>query len=213
VGNSPETGQNHSNESGSRNTVASYLCGRAASCEQHRRINFLLAPVHSHSNNTFTVQHTAKLCYTKVHTWPRCATRCKAVQHEHLIRENAKHIRHDYAVGDLVWKKNYLGFSDKLMPTVSGPYAIDQVHTNGTVTIHLRPNQTERINIPCIRPKFPLSSSLRPTQNSLCTRGQGVQHAAKLCNMRQTRNSLSTRGQGVQHAAKLCNTRPTRNSL
>ena len=76
-----------------------------------------------------------------------------------LIRENAKRIRHDYAVGDLVWKKNYLGFSDKLMPTVSGPYPIDRVHTNGTVTIRLSPNQTERINIRRIRPKFPLSSS------------------------------------------------------
>jgi hypothetical protein len=33
------------------------------------------------------------------------------------------------------------------------------VHTNGTVTIRLSPNQTERINIRRILPKFPLSSS------------------------------------------------------
>jgi hypothetical protein len=76
-----------------------------------------------------------------------------------LIRENAKRIRHDYDVGHLVWKRNYLGFSDKLMPTVSGPYPIDRVHTNGTVTIRLSLNQTERINIRHICPKFPLSSS------------------------------------------------------
>jgi transposase InsO family protein len=76
-----------------------------------------------------------------------------------LIHENAKHIRHDYAVRDIIWKKNYLRFSDKLMPTVSGPYPIDRVHTNGTVTIRLSPNQTERINIRRICPKFPLSSS------------------------------------------------------
>ena len=70
-----------------------------------------------------------------------------------LLRENAKRIRHDYAVGDLVWKKNHLGLSDKLKYTVSGPYPITQVHTNGTVVIQLSPNVTERINIRRIRPK------------------------------------------------------------
>ena len=73
-----------------------------------------------------------------------------------LIRENNKRIRHDYVVGDEVWKKMYLGFSDKLKPTVTGPYRIERVFTNGTVTIRLSPNQVERINIRRIRPKFPL---------------------------------------------------------
>jgi transposase InsO family protein len=72
-----------------------------------------------------------------------------------LIRANAKRIRHDYAVNDLVWKREYLGFSDKLKPTVSGPYPITRVHTNGTVTILLSANIQERINIRRIRPKFP----------------------------------------------------------
>ena len=71
-----------------------------------------------------------------------------------LLRENAKRIRHDYAVGDQVWKKMYLGFSDKLKDTVEGPYPISQVHTNGTVTIRLNPNQTERINIRRIKPRY-----------------------------------------------------------
>ena len=75
-----------------------------------------------------------------------------------LIRENNKRIRHDYVVGDEVWKKQYLGFSDKLKPTVTGPFRIERVHTNGTVTIRLSPNQVERINIRRIRPKFPLQA-------------------------------------------------------
>ena len=50
----------------------------------------------------------------------------------------------------------YLGFSDKLKPTVTGPFPIEQVHTNGTVTLRLSPNQLERINIRRIRPRFPL---------------------------------------------------------
>ena len=70
-----------------------------------------------------------------------------------LLRENAKRIRHDYAQGDLVWKKEHLGLSDKLKDTMSGPYPIVRVHTNGTVVIRLSPNVTERINIRRLRPK------------------------------------------------------------
>ena len=73
-----------------------------------------------------------------------------------LLRENSKRIRHDYAVGDLVYKKNYIGLSDKLSKTLSGPYPITQCHTNGNVTIRLKPNLTEWINIRRVRPKFPL---------------------------------------------------------
>ena len=70
-----------------------------------------------------------------------------------LLRENAKRIKHDYAVGDLVWKKMYLGFSDKLLPTYEGPFPIERVFTNGTVNIRTRPNMVERINIRRIRPR------------------------------------------------------------
>ncbi|CAB9513815.1 Retrotransposon protein [Seminavis robusta] len=38
-----------------------------------------------------------------------------------LLRANAKHISYDYAVDDLVYKRAYLGLSDKLKPTASGP--------------------------------------------------------------------------------------------
>ena len=53
----------------------------------------------------------------------------------------------------LVWKKQYLGLSDKLLDTVLRPYPINTVHTNGTVTIQLTPVTTERINIRRILPK------------------------------------------------------------
>jgi transposase InsO family protein len=73
-----------------------------------------------------------------------------------LLYANSKRIRHDYLVGDLVYKKHYIGLSDKLKPTVSGPFEITRVHTNGTVTIALNAHVEERINIRRIRPKFPL---------------------------------------------------------
>ena len=72
---------------------------------------------------------------------------------QRLIRENRKRVRHDYAVGDEVWKKMYLGMSDKLKPTVEGPYRVTQVFTNGTVAIRLSPNVVERINIRRIKPR------------------------------------------------------------
>ena len=76
-----------------------------------------------------------------------------------LLHANAKQIRHDYAVGDLVYKRQYLGFSDKLKPTCTGPHEILRVHTNGTVTIQLKPHVTERINIRRVRPKVHLRQS------------------------------------------------------
>ena len=60
---------------------------------------------------------------------------------------DAKQICHEYKVGDLVWKKQYIGLSDKLLDTVLGPYPITTIHTNGTVTIKLTPVTTERIKI------------------------------------------------------------------
>ena len=70
-----------------------------------------------------------------------------------LQRENAKQIRHEYKVGDQVWKKQYIGLSDKLLDTVTGPYPITTVHTHGTVTIQLNAMTTERINIRRILPR------------------------------------------------------------
>ena len=75
-----------------------------------------------------------------------------------LLRENAKRLRHDCATGDLVWKRNCIGFSDKLKATQHGPCEIVRAHTNGTATVRLSPLMTERINIRRVRPKFPLQT-------------------------------------------------------
>ena len=64
-----------------------------------------------------------------------------------LLKENAKRISHDYRIGESVMKKSILSLSDKLLPSFAGPYIIEQVHTNGTCTIRLTPNQTKHINI------------------------------------------------------------------
>ena len=69
-----------------------------------------------------------------------------------MLKANASRISHDYKVDEEVLKKEHLGLSDKLKPAFTGPYKIIQIHTNGTVTIRLSPNQLERINIRRIKP-------------------------------------------------------------
>ena len=64
-----------------------------------------------------------------------------------LLKKNSSQIKHDYKIGDQVLKKMVLSLSDKLKPTFTGPHPILQVHTNGTVTIRLRDNLMEWINI------------------------------------------------------------------
>ena len=59
-----------------------------------------------------------------------------------LLKANASRISHDYKVDEEVLKKEHLGLSDKLKPAFTGPYNIIQIHTNGTVTIRLSPNQS-----------------------------------------------------------------------
>ena len=67
-----------------------------------------------------------------------------------LIAANRKRFSHDYHIGDEVLKLEYK--PDKLSPRAHGPYRVNTVHTNGTVTIQLTPHTIERISIRRIKP-------------------------------------------------------------
>jgi len=55
-----------------------------------------------------------------------------------LLRANAKRLRHEYKVDDLVSRLDTLPpAGDKLGPTAKGPFKITRVHHNGAVTIAL----------------------------------------------------------------------------
>ena len=69
-----------------------------------------------------------------------------------LLRANAKRIVHDFQVGELVLKRRDITSADKLKSTFTGPFKIDRVHANGTVTLRLTPQQRERINIRRLQP-------------------------------------------------------------
>lgn len=69
---------------------------------------------------------------------------------QRLIAANRKKFSYDYQVGDEVLKLVYN--PDKLSTRAEGPYSIDTVHANGTVTIRLNQHTLERINIRRLRP-------------------------------------------------------------
>ena len=62
---------------------------------------------------------------------------------DRLIVANRCRFSHDYHIGDEVLKLAYK--PDKLTACAQGPYGIEQVHTNGTVTIRLNSNTLKRI--------------------------------------------------------------------
>ena len=69
---------------------------------------------------------------------------------EQLMRANRSRISHDYQPGEEILILTYK--PTKLQERASGPFVIEQVHTNGTVTIRRNAHVTERINIRRIRP-------------------------------------------------------------
>ena len=68
------------------------------------------------------------------------------------MRENLGRVEHDYNVGDRVMVKRR-GIFRKLSRKKYGPYVIERVHSNGTVTIR-KGTSSERINIRRIEPIF-----------------------------------------------------------
>ena len=64
---------------------------------------------------------------------------------DNLRRQNAKRRHYDYKVGD--WVSKLVIDPTRMDPLTEGRYQIIQVHVNGTVTIRINQNVTERINI------------------------------------------------------------------
>jgi hypothetical protein len=77
--------------------------------------------------------------------WHLIARRREHLVNESLRRQNMKRRRYDYVPGQQVLKK--IHEPTKLGERTEGPYQIQSVHVNGTLTIILRPGVTERINI------------------------------------------------------------------
>lgn len=66
------------------------------------------------------------------------------------MKENLKRKAFDWQPGMEVLVQDNDG--EKLSAKAKGPYTITKVHTNGTVTIRLKPNVYQRLNIRRIKP-------------------------------------------------------------
>ena len=82
--------------------------------------------------------------------WQAIAKHREQRINDDLHRANRKRRQYDYAPGQQVLKKVH--DPTKLGVRTSGPYNVERVHVNGTLTIELRPGVTERINIQCVTP-------------------------------------------------------------
>ena len=67
-----------------------------------------------------------------------------------MQRANAKRRTWDYQPEDMVLRKTFK--PTKLGEQTTGPYRVSKVHCNGTVTLILNDDVTERINIRRILP-------------------------------------------------------------
>ena len=74
----------------------------------------------------------------------------QALINQQLMHANRILVSHDYQPHDQVLVLAYQ--PDKLEPRATGPFTIERVHVNGTMTIRRSPYVTERINIRRIRP-------------------------------------------------------------
>ena len=67
-----------------------------------------------------------------------------------LERANASRVSHDYQPGQEVLMRSV--DPRKLHAEWKGPFRIEKIHTNGNVTLRVKPNQTTRLNIRQIKP-------------------------------------------------------------
>jgi hypothetical protein len=77
--------------------------------------------------------------------WQAIARTCEHHVNENLQRANRKQLQYDYALGQQVLKKVH--DPTKLEVRTEGPFTIEHVHVNGNLTILLREEIIERINI------------------------------------------------------------------
>ena len=83
------------------------------------------------------------------------------IVHENLRRQNMRRYDYDYCINDMVLRR--LKNPAHLQPRFDGPFQVIQVHSNGTLTILLRPNVVQRINIRQLQPVRQLKQKKRRT--------------------------------------------------
>ena len=75
---------------------------------------------------------------------------------ERLLRSNASRVRHEWKVGQWAHVKKLYESKHKARPVYGPKRRIVQVHTNGTVSVQIRPGVVERYNIRRLKPRLDL---------------------------------------------------------
>ena len=84
--------------------------------------------------------------------WQAILSRREQLVNDALLHANKEHINFDYQIGQKVLKYDKMLYGKLKPKTTAGPFDILWVHSNGTVTISLRPGITERVNVSCTLP-------------------------------------------------------------
>jgi len=84
--------------------------------------------------------------------WANLRARRQAIIDDNNRRENLRRRFQDYHIGDEVLLLSYR--PDKMEPRTTGPFTIETVHVNGTVTIRHNDNVVERVNVRRLRPYY-----------------------------------------------------------
>ena len=80
-----------------------------------------------------------------IYDWQAIHKDCEHYVNENLRRSNLKRRQYDYAQGQKILKK--LHNPTKLGVRTTGPYIIERIHVNRTITTEIRPGIINRINI------------------------------------------------------------------
>lgn len=113
------------------------------------------ATVHSVTNESpgaFVFQRDMMLPIQSIANWETIRLKKQKTIHRNHMRENMKRRHFDWQPGMEVLIEDSEG--PKLSAKAKGPYRIEKVHTNGTVTIKLKPRTFQRINIRRIKPYY-----------------------------------------------------------
>jgi hypothetical protein len=88
--------------------------------------------------------------------WKDLTCRRQKQIYKNNANENKSRISHEYSSSDFVYIRKS-NVEQKLNP-LQGPFMVNKVHTNGTITIQRSPTITERINIRRLHPASPRSN-------------------------------------------------------
>ena len=113
------------------------------------------ATVHSITRETpgaFIYQRDMMLPIQNIANWESVRLKKQHQMERNYMRENKSRKPFDWQPGMEIMLEEQTRY--KLNPKATGPYTIELVHTNGTVTIRKKPNVFEKVNIRRIKPYY-----------------------------------------------------------